>query len=249
MFDVTKQLGVQSWCFREFKSLDALIGQIKGIGLSRTELCGVHADFNDEAAFDTVAAAFKNAGIQVTSLGVQGFGFEPAKEEAWFKLAQKLGATMISAAFNINTAPGHYAVAAKLADKYNINLGIHNHGGYDWLGSTTMLDWVFRNTSSRIGLCLDTAWCMQAGEDPIKAADRFADRLYSVHIKDFIFKPTGQGEDVVVGTGNLKLSELMAIVTGKAKNCKVVTLEYEGDEKNPGPKLAECVEKVKQAAR
>jgi len=88
---------------------------------------------------------------------------------------------------------------------------------------------------------------MQAGEDPIKTADRFADRLYGVHIKDFTFLPTGKGEDVVVGTGNLNLPELMKIVTGKARSCKCVTLEYERDVQNPGPKLKECVDQVRKA--
>lgn len=249
MFDVSTQLGVQSWCFREFKPLPDLIAQIKGIGLARTELCGVHADFNNEASFDSIAETFKKAGVSVTSIGVQYFNNNPASEESWFKLAKKLGCSMISTSCNVAHAFNQIPGIVKLADKYDINLGIHNHGGYDWLGSNQILDYVFKNFPKRLGLCLDTAWCMQAGEDPIKTAEKFADRLYGVHIKDFTFLPTGKGEDVIVGSGNLKLPELMKIVMANAGHCKCVTLEYERDVQNPGPKLKECVEAVRKAVK
>lgn len=247
MFDVSKSVGVQSWCFRAFKNPEALIEQVKGMGVSRLELCGVHADFNNPDAFAGVANTLKNAGITITSLGVQYFGGKP-EEENWFKCAKYAGASMISTSFDLAKMPDVMPQTLTLADKYNINLGIHNHGGYDWLGSNRMLNHILSQTSPRLGMCLDTAWMLQAGEDPIKFADKWADRLYGVHIKDFTFKSTGKGEDVVIGTGNLKLRELMSIVSGKAAGvCKCVTIEYEGDENNPGPKLAECVEKIKEA--
>ena len=125
-------------------------------------------------------------------------------------------------------------------------LGIHNHGGYDWLGNATMLQHTLKNTGERIGLCIDSAWCLQSKEDPVKWAERFNSRLYGVHIKDFVFKPTGKHEDVVVGTGNLKLPEFMKLSL-KAPKVVAVTLEYEGDIENPGPKLRECVEKIAAA--
>ena len=51
MLDLKKHLGVQSYCFRGFKEVPALIAQIKGIGLTRTEICAVHVDFDDEKRF------------------------------------------------------------------------------------------------------------------------------------------------------------------------------------------------------
>src|SRR5690348_6680840 len=65
MFNVQSQLAVQSYCYRNFKAVDALIGQIKALGLKRTELCAVHADFGNEAGFEGVLSQFKNAGIQI----------------------------------------------------------------------------------------------------------------------------------------------------------------------------------------
>jgi sugar phosphate isomerase/epimerase len=108
-----------------------------------------------------------------------------------------------------------------------------------------MLAQVFKNTSDRIGLCLDTAWAMHAHEDPIAMAEQFGDRLYGLHIKDFVFDRAGQHKDVVVGTGNLDLGKLNA--TLKAVDFDgVAVLEYEGDVSNPVPALSECVAAIRQ---
>ena len=64
----------------------------------------------------------------------------------------------------------------KLADQYDLKLGIHNHGGYDWLGNITILKYIFDHTSPRIGLHLDTAWAIDAMQDPIHMAEKFAAR-------------------------------------------------------------------------
>ncbi len=242
MFDVTNKLAVQSWCFRAFKPLPDLIHQIKAIGLKRVELCGVHAEFGDEAKFESVLGTFKDAGVKVASIGVQYFQGVP-DEEKWFKFAKQAGATMISTSFSLEAFPDVLPTTAKLAEKYDLNLGIHNHGGYDWLGNEAMLTYVLKNNSPRIGMCIDSAWALQAGQNPVKWAEKFNDRLFGVHIKDFVFGRDGKPEDVVVGTGNLKLAEFMALVN-KAPKCQAITLEYEGDENNPGPKLKECVERI-----
>ena len=248
MFDLKTQLGVQSWCFfGTSKRRQRLIEQVKGIGLSHVEVCAVHADFNNESSFEGTIAQFRNAGVQITSIGVQTFTGNEKAEENWFKFCKMAGAKMISATFDVGMVPQAYRVAERLAEKYDVVVGIHNHGGYDWLGNGMMLKHTLGYTVERIGLCIDSAWCLQAGEDPVKwAAETFARRLYSTHIKDFIFHRDGKPEDVVVGTGNLKLKEYLAAVL-KSSKLAAVTLEYEGDVENPGPKLKECVERVTAA--
>jgi hypothetical protein len=49
-----------------------------------------------------------------------------------------------------------------------------------------------------------------------------------------------------VGTGNLKLREFM-MAARKTPGHPILTLEYEGDVENPGPKLRECVEHIAAA--
>ena len=37
---------------------------------------------------------------------------------------------------------------------------------------------------------------LDSGGDPLAVADKFRDRLYGLHVKDFVFKPDGKPEDV-----------------------------------------------------
>jgi sugar phosphate isomerase/epimerase len=116
-------------------------------------------------------------------------------------------------------------------------VGIHNHGGPHWLGCARTLQWVFDQTSERIGLCLDTAWALDSREDPVAMAERFGSRLHGVHIKDFVFDRARQPEDVIVGTGNLDLPGLLKTMDAVGFSGAVV-LEYEGDVENPVPALS-----------
>jgi sugar phosphate isomerase/epimerase len=109
-----------------------------------------------------------------------------------------------------------------------------------------MLSRVFSDTNSRIGLCIDTAWALDAKQNPIDMAGKFSDRLYGAHIKDFIFDRARQSEDVVVGTGNLDLPAFVKLANASS-TMKSCVLEYEGDVENPVPALQKCVEAVRAA--
>ncbi|NCO33377.1 MAG: hypothetical protein GW893_05835, partial [Armatimonadetes bacterium] len=75
-------------------------------------------------------------------------------------------------------------------------------------------------------------------------ANRFGDRLYGVHIKDFIFDRARKPEDVVVGTGNLNLEALFEAMN-KVDFSGYAVLEYEGDVENPVPAVSKCVASVR----
>jgi sugar phosphate isomerase/epimerase len=247
MIDIKTELGAQSYCFRHFKDNATVIEKLKECGLNRIELCGVHADFTVESGFDALIKQYSDAGVTITSIGVQGFKNDEANERKFFEFARRAGYKVISADFAVDAMPQCLDGAQKLADEYDINLAIHNHGGHHWLGSGQMLRHILKNTSERIGLCLDTAWALQAGEDPLKFAAEFGSKLYGLHIKDFVFDRAGKGEDVVVGTGNLDLPKLFEIL--KTQNYSgYAVLEYEGDVENPVPALQKCVEAVRQVS-
>ena len=235
-------LALQSWCLRNLKENPQLIAELKGLGLGRVELCGVHADFADEASFAGVVELFKAKGMQIPSIGVQGMRGAAAEEEKFFRFARMAGAGHISVSFAPELFPDGFGYAEALAERHQVKLGIHNHGGRHWLGSAEMLEAVFKRTGPSVGLMLDTGWAMQAGEDPIAMAARFKDRLFGLHIKDFAFDRAGKPEDVVPGTGNLDLAKLF----GKLREIEfqgMLVVEYEGDPAN----LPACVEAVSKA--
>ena len=236
-----KKFGIQSWCFRSFKDNKEVIKQLKACGVSQIELCGVHADFTNETQFADVIKTYKDAGVAIVSIGVQTFKGDEKAESKFFTFATMAGARYISAHFAIGTTPNSFRVAEKLSAANNVKLAIHNHGGRDWLGSAAMLGNVFANTNDSIGLCLDTAWAMDSGEEPLKMVELFGKRLYGLHVKDFTFDAARRPTDVVVGTGNLKLKELVAKLR-EVSFAGYTVIEYEGDVDNPAPALTKCVE-------
>jgi len=240
------KLAVQSYCFREFKDNARVAELVGALGLEAIELCAVHCDFAKPEGFEAALAAYRSAGVRIVSIGVQTFRNEPEKEANYFKFARLAGARVMSANFRPGDWPDGVLAAGRMAEKHDVNLAIHNHGGGHWLGSSQMLEAVFAKAGPRIGLMLDTAWALDAGEDPVKMAAKFAPRLRGVHIKDFVFDRAGKHQDVVVGTGNLDLPGLFKVL-GESGFAGELILEYEGDVKDPVPALKECVAAVGKA--
>jgi sugar phosphate isomerase/epimerase len=239
------RIGVQSYCFRSIKDLPALGKAVKACGLERLELCGVHADFQKPETFAAAIATLRQGGVTVVSTGVNGIGPDAARARPMFEFLKACGAKHMSVSFGIQDVPAAFRVAEQLAEEFGVQLGIHNHGGYNWLGSVEALSWVFKQTSPRIGLCLDTAWAMQTGTDVMRYVEQFAPRLHAVHVKDFVFDRAGRWTDVVAGVGNLDLAKLRDALRKLGFQGEVI-IEYEGDVNNPVPSVAACVQAVKQ---
>ncbi|MCM8818368.1 MAG: sugar phosphate isomerase/epimerase [Candidatus Omnitrophica bacterium] len=238
-------LAVQSYCFRNFKDNKIVAKMVKELGLNKIELCGVHIDFLDVSKFKDVISIYKDEGIDIVSIGVQYFSGNEENERKYFEFVKMCGAKYIGADFDINKIFDCFKIGEKFADEYDVKIAIHNHGGYHWLGNIQTLDYIFKNTSDRIGLCLDTAWALDAGIDPVRMIDLFKDRLYSLHLKDFIFERNGKPIDVVLGQGNISLEQL----TGKLKEINFhgpLIIEYEGEPENPIVSIKKGIENFKK---
>ncbi|HTL50954.1 MAG TPA: sugar phosphate isomerase/epimerase [Planctomycetota bacterium] len=233
------RMGIQSWCFRSIKTHDGVIDALKQCGVKNIELCGAHYKPEVENDHAKIVADYKKKGVTVSSFGVVGIGTDEAKARKVFDFAKAAGFKTISA----DLAPGGLEVAEKLCKEYNKKIAIHNHGRKHALGSVKALDELFAKASTNVGLCMDTAWMLDSGENPVEIAKKFANRLYGIHLKDFIFKRDGKPEDVVIGQGNLDLKAY--IETLLANNFDgYFTLEYEGDVETPIPATKKCVEAV-----
>lgn len=243
MKTLKESLGIQSYCFRGFETHAEVIERLKQCGVSSIELCRKHVDFADTASFEAIIDQYRQADVTIVSIGVESFSNNEEDERRLFEFVGLAGAKHISISFSPWTSPESWRTAEKLADEYDVRLAIHNHGGRHWLGSRQTLKHVFAHTSERIGLCLDTAWAQDSGEDPIAMAEEFAGRLYGVHIKDFVFDRARKPKDVVVGRGNLDLPKLVELIRDNDA-VGFAVLEYEGDIDNPVPALKECVEEV-----
>ncbi len=248
MTSLTQPIAIQSWCYREFKPLAAFLPQLKAAGVAATELCAVHADFAKPDTAAATAEGCRAAGVTVVAIGVEYLTGTEA-DRSRFEWCRAAGVPHMSMSLKPE-ALDEDAAGLKLIDRlaldYGLQLGIHNHGGYDWLGNPTILKYVLNKCSKRIGLHLDTAWAIDAKQNPVEMAEQFADRLVGVHVKDFTYSPDRKPTDVIIGTGSLDLPKFTAVLRA-ANFAGPLVIEYEGDEGNPVPALTECVGKLRAA--
>jgi sugar phosphate isomerase/epimerase len=231
---------VQSYCFRGFDDNATVAKMAREIGVDGIELYNKHGKFDDEAAADEVIETYRAAGVAIVSVGVEAIGTDEAALRKRFEFMRKAGAKRISVAFRVEATEANYRLLEKLCDEYDVYAGLHNHGGAHWQGSSDAIQRLFDRTNERVGLCLDTAWALDAGEDPVAMAERFAARLYSVHVKDFIFDRARNHQDVIVGEGNLDMPKLFATLKRNGFDGPRIC-EYEADIDNPVPALAKCI--------
>jgi inosose dehydratase len=236
-------IAIQSWCFRHFKPLTEFFPQLKAAGVSATEVCAVHANFGDPSTAAATVAKFNEAGVKIVAIGVEYLSGDYTADKPRFEWCKIAGVKHMSISLKPEAMFDGLKNIEKLADEFDLQLGIHNHGGYDWLGNPAILKYVFERTSKRIGLHLDTAWAIDAGQNPVEMAEKFIDRLVGVHVKDFVYDRNRKPEDVIIGTCNLDLPRFMSVLNS-VHFAGPLVIEYEGDEKNPGPALSECVRKL-----
>ena len=230
--------GVQSWSYREVKTNAEVAQRILAQGQARVELCGVHANFNEPGTFAAVIAPYRAAGIEIASIGVQTFTGDIAKEKHWFEFAKQAGAKHISAHFQVGSFAKAVPVAMALAEAYDIKVGIHCHGGYQFGGSEDVIDHLLAIGGPRLGLSLDTAWCLQNGRsNPVAWTKKYQGRIFGVHYKDFTFDAKGKDHEVVIGQGALDLTAFVHGLEDTGFNGWTV-IEHESDPANPDPGIA-----------
>jgi len=242
--------GVQSWCFRETKTNAEVAKKVRDIGVDKLELCGAHADFHNLTTFKDVAKTYQDAGVSIISFGVETLVGDE-KERDLFECAAIAGAKHISVHFKVDSFPEAIKKTQKLSDEFGVRVGIHCHGGYCFGGQPDVLDYLIKLGAPQIGVCIDTAWCLQIGPylgKPVEWAKRYAGHIYGIHYKDFTFERSGQWVDTVVGEGNLHLPAFIQALDGNGFDGMAV-IEYEGDVHNPIPALKNCVKAMRGSAK
>lgn len=242
-----RDVGVQSWSFREFKDNQAFCDRLKAVGVSASEICGVHATFDDPAKHQAPIDVFRRNGIRVCSIGVQTFTGNVAVERQWFEFAKAAGARYISAHFKVDSYREAIKAASAMSEIYGIRLALHCHGGYMFGGSADVIDHILKLGGPYVGLNIDTAWCMQAAGKPVEWVKRWPTQIYGVHYKDFVFDRAGKWTETVIGEGNLPLADLVKALEDNAF-AGFAVIEYEAEPQDPTASIRRCVEKIRALA-
>jgi sugar phosphate isomerase/epimerase len=237
-------LGIQSYCFRKFLPLPELIDALRQAGLFYVEIWPRHLQWTlEKAEIDKALTLLEREGITVSAYGAVEFSNDEAEARSIFAFAQQAG---IGALTVTRVDPDALPLIDRLSEEYGVLVAIHNHGRHHHYGRFDQIEEVFSQTSRRFGLCLDTAWFLDAGCDPIEAIDVFQERLYGVHLKDFVFDDHGGHQDVIIGTGGLDLPRFMKRLQQVGFR-GYLSIEYEGDPDDPLPQVIECVRVAQEA--
>jgi sugar phosphate isomerase/epimerase len=136
--------------------------------------------------------------------------------------------------------PDSFDSLDKLVEEYGTTVAIHDHGPGHRYGKISQIWNAVKDHNPKIGLCNDTGHFIRAGEDPLEACEKFKDRLFAVHLKDF--KQKGNDwEDCILGDGKLQLRPLLKWLLDHNFEGGAF-IEYEGPK--PVPVTQQCMARV-----
>ncbi|MEI9944938.1 MAG: sugar phosphate isomerase/epimerase [Chitinophagaceae bacterium] len=233
--DLQLKLGLASYTLRAL-SLDETIRITKKLGLTSISLKSMHMPLESSPAdIKKMAEKVRSAGIDLYAAGVI---YMKTKQEVdtTFAYAVNAGLNMIVG------VPNHDLLqyVEEQVKKTDIKLAIHNHGPGDTLYQSP--DDVYakiKDLDHRIGFCIDIAHVQRIGQDPSAMLLRYKDRLLDMHMKDVI-KDEKDAGPIEIGRGMIDIPKVVKTLK-KIKYQGYVAFEYEKDEKDPIPGLAESV--------
>lgn len=228
-------LGLASYTFRAF-SLEQAIAMTRRLGLERVALKSFHLPLESRPQeIKAAAAAVRAAGLDLYGCGVVYMTTEAEVEQA-FSYASEAAMKVIIC----SPAVGLLSLVERRVRQTDIRAAVHNHGPEDKFYPTPESAYErLKGLDGRMGLCLDIGHAARAGVDPAEAARRFFDRLFDVHIKD-VSSATREGQTVEVGRGVIDIPSFIRELV-KLDYAGTLAFEYEKDEKDPLPGLAESV--------
>ncbi|MFQ5741232.1 MAG: sugar phosphate isomerase/epimerase family protein [Acidobacteriota bacterium] len=234
------RMGFQSYSLRNFRSLAEFIPAARQLKLGYVELYRGHLDPSSlPEQIRAVREQLASAGLRVNAFGVEPFSANHENNEKLFQLGKALGVSNLSA----DPSRDAFDSLERLVRQYDIRIAIHNHGPEDerWRRPEWVLKAV-QDRDPRIGSCADLGHFIRAGVDPVEAIEKLGSRVLGVHLKDF----DPEGNDVVLGDGQLDLSQTLAALK-KVGFDGPLSLEFEGDD--PIPAMLECLARVRDAVR
>ncbi len=231
------KVGVASYSLRKF-SLDEAIEMTQKLGVRYITLKDFHLPRNSSKVQRQEARKkIEGAGLILMGGGVINMKNDEAEIRSAFEYAKDAGMPLIVA----SPEPNAMDVLEKVVKDYDIRVAIHNHGPEDQKKFPSPYDVMqaVKNRDKRIGLCMDIGHTMRIGLDPVSAVKRCASRLYDMHFKD-VTAATPEGKNIEVGRGIIHIASLLKAVLD-IRFTGHVALEYEINETNPLPGMAESL--------
>lgn len=245
------QLGAQSYSFRLFTFTEAL-RKIDSCGLSNVEaypgqkiggdIEGVMDYKMDAEKRKAIKTLLKSKKIKLTAFGVISL----KGEDEWislFEFAKDMGIANI----NTEATPDQFKFLIPLAEKYKINVALHNHPKPSrYWHPDSVLKQV--GSSRYVGACADIGHWVRSGLDPVACLKKLEGRVLGLHFKDVVLEKNSDSKyhDVVWGQGKSKVDEVIAELK-RQKFKGPISVEYEYKWQNNVPDITESVKYFREA--
>jgi inosose dehydratase len=242
----TFRLGMAGYTFNKFK-LDPALEMVKKVDVHYLCIKDFHLPLNSTeqeiAAFHAKCKSFNVTGYGV---GPIYMGSEQEVNEA-FAYTRRVGVKLlVGVPFKmvekkrVASAELLKLVEAKVRE-FDVNYAIHNHGPDmpELFPSAESAMELIQGLDKRVGLCLDIGHEFRDGKDPVKAMDRFADRVHDIHLKN-VTAPDRKGRGIEMPRGAIDLLAFVRMLR-QVKYSGVCGLEYEKDMDNPLTGVAESI--------
>ncbi len=233
------RLGLASYTLRKM-NLDDALAVCQKLDIKHISLKDFHLKLDStDLQIAEVVLKCKNAEVDLGSGGVIYMKSE-AEVDAAFEYARKAGMNMIIGVPQHDMLP----YAEKKVKEYNIRLAIHNHGPGDKVYPSCESAFVLiKNMDARMGLCLDIGHTQRIQRDPSADLKDYFDRIFEIHMKD-VTTSDKEGKAIEIGRGVIDIPGFLKTVV-KKKFSGIISFEYEKDDADPVPGLAESLGYVK----
>ncbi|MBX3417194.1 MAG: sugar phosphate isomerase/epimerase [Pirellulaceae bacterium] len=238
------KLGVQTYSFNRFTLFEA-IDKAASVGLKYAEAYPgqkISTDSEEkmgpgmsDEAFANVKRKLEEAGVQLVAFGVTGLSADEAESRRTFEFCKQFGIGVI----NTEVREDAFDTLEKLAEEYQIKVGLHNHPAPSYYWSPDKVLEAIEGRSPWIGACADTGHWMRSGLEPLECLRKLDGRIVSFHFKD-LNKMGREAHDVPWGEGQANVPALIAEM--KRQNFQgPVSIEYEHNWLESLPEIGQCV--------
>ena len=211
------------------KNVEVYFGQNLGDGFSGT------MDYKiDKITRRKLVKLAKSKGIKIIACGVV-ICKNNTEWDQLFEFAKSMGIKIITS----EPALDQLDYVEKLADKYNIDVAIHNHPKPSTYWNVDDLLNALKGRSQHLGSCADLGHWNRMGIDPLEAIKKCEGRLKSFHFKD-VAEAGADAHDTILGSGVCKVDAILKEL--KRQNFKgLFSIEYESQKENPESDVKQCI--------
>jgi sugar phosphate isomerase/epimerase len=135
---------------------------------------------------------------------------------------------------------------SKLADKYKINVAIHDHPAPSLYWDPDFVLAAIKGQSQRIGACADIGHWVRSGLDPLACIKKLEGHIIELHVKDLNEK-SADAHDVIWGTGISDIAGILKELRGQQFKGAFFA-EYEYHWENSTPEVAAGIRYFREVA-